>query len=243
MTRARIHVEQDLRIGATIKLTRDQAHYLHRVLRLGEGDAIRVFNGHDGEFNARVDTVRGANASVTLEDASDTQTESPLVTCLVQGLCRSQRMDYCVQKASELGVTRILPVRTERCVVRLDERRARKRLAHWQAVAISACEQSGRTRVPTIEMPIGFEALLMRDDLPGPALLDPDQGARVRSWAFNGEALSLLVGPEGGFTQTETSRLVEMGAARWRMGPRVLRTETAGVVALALAQAKWGDLG
>jgi 16S rRNA (uracil1498-N3)-methyltransferase len=243
MTLSRIYVEHDLAVGATIDLTRDRAHYVHRVLRLGSGDRVNVFNERDGEFGALLDEVRGARASVVIGAAIRTQAESPLHTCLVQGLCRSQRMDYCVQKASELGVNRIVPIRSERCVVRLDERRAQKRLAHWQAVAISACEQSGRTRTPTIELPIGFDQLLTREDIPGPALLDPEHGARFANWQFEGDALSLLVGPEGGFTDGEIASLVDFGAARWRMGPRVLRTETAGVVALALAQSRWGDLG
>ncbi|MFK8017702.1 MAG: 16S rRNA (uracil(1498)-N(3))-methyltransferase [Gammaproteobacteria bacterium] len=242
MTLSRIYVEDSLHEGAVIQLARDRAHYVHRVLRLGADDAVRVFNSRDGEYAARLIEVSGARASVRIETAAHSTTESPLAATLVQGLCRSQRMDYCVQKATEVGVTRIVPLITERCVVRLDERRAAKRLSHWQAIAQSACEQSGRTCVPDIETPIRLADLVSRAPIAGPVLLDPDAGERFGDWQFDGDALSLMVGPEGGFTADETRQLIDLGAARWRMGPRVLRTETAGVVALALAQAKWGDL-
>ncbi len=242
MTLSRVYVDEPLREEACVTLTRDCAHYVSRVLRLGSNDAIRVFNSRDGEFDAQLVEVRGGHASVRVESPVTAVTESPLNTTLVQGLCRSQRMDYCVQKATEVGVMRIVPLITERCVVRLDERRAAKRLAHWQAIAVSACEQSGRTRVPQIDMPLRVDDLLRRDDIAGPAILDPDAGKPYADWQYQGDALSLIVGPEGGFTPDEVDLLVGFGASRWRMGPRVLRTETAGVVALALAQAKWGDL-
>ncbi len=243
MPLSRIHTDQSLQTGQVVALNRDQAHYLHRVLRLGPDDAVYLFNSGDGEFAATVVEVRGANASVRIDHAVTTATESPLITTLIQGLCRSQRMDYCIQKASELGVTRIVPLRTERSVVRLDERRAAKRLAHWQAIAVSACEQSGRVQVPMIEAPLALNEVLVRDDLGGRALLDPEAGDAYKQWQFDGTSLALMIGPEGGFSPAEIEQTLAAGTARWRMGPRVLRTETAGMVALAMAQTRWGDLG
>lgn len=243
MPLSRIHVDQSLQAGSVVALSRDQAHYVHRVLRLGQDDVLNVFNSRDGEFSAIVESVLGSKASVRIEAPITSDMESPLVTTLVQGLCRSQRMDYCVQKACELGVTRIVPVRTERSVVRLDERRASKRRDHWQAIAVSACEQSGRIQVPLVEMPASLTQVLQRHDLGGRALLDPDAGDAFDQWQFDGEELALMIGPEGGFSPAEVAQTLTAGASRWRMGPRILRTETAGMVALAMAQTRWGDLG
>ena len=216
------------------------AHYVNRVLRLAAGDELIVFN-QDGAFRATLLSLQGTRGRVQVSERVNTDTESPLNVCLVQGLCRGPRMDYCVQKATELGVHRIVPVITSRCVVRLDDRRAEKKLAHWQAVAVSACEQSGRTSVPVVEPAQRFSSLLEHPPA-GLAMLDADQGLPFSKWQMTGNALSLIIGPEGGLTPDEIEALAALGAARWRMGPRVLRTETAGVVALALAQARWGDL-
>lgn len=240
---ARVHVAQSLAPGREIELTAETAHYINRVLRRGSGDEIQVFNSEDGEYTATIVHLKGATATVRITHSLSSRTESPLNTTLVQGLCRSQRMDYCVQKATELGVTRILPVITERCVVRLDAKRAAKRLQHWRSVAISACEQSGRTALPIIEAAAPLAELLERDDLENRVALDPDMGDAFSAWPEKLNSLSLFIGPEGGLSADEIDALMRSGASRWRMGPRIFRTETAGVVALALAQTKWGDLG
>lgn len=239
----RVHVSEALVARREIELTTETAHYINRVLRRGPGDEIRVFNNRDGEFTATIVRLQGTQATVRVGASVDVRTESPLHTTLVQGLCRSQRMDYCVQKATELGVTRILPIVTERCVVRLDSKRAAKRLEHWRSVATSACEQSGRTTRPLIETPAPLAEVIERDDVEGRVVLDPDEGLPFARWPQAMTHVSLFIGPEGGLAAAEIDLLKDKGAARWRMGPRIFRTETAGVVALALAQTKWGDLG
>lgn len=240
MTLSRVHVSGTLAEGMTLELPEETGHYINRVLRLGPGEQLIVFN-EDGAFRAQLLTVKGARASVRLSAVLEAVPASPLHARLIQGLCRGQRMDYCVQKATELGVRRISPLVTRRCVVRLDERRAAKRVAHWQAIAVSACEQSGRTDVPVIDPPMPF-ADLLQNPPEGLAILDADAGEPYARWTMTAPSLSLVIGPEGGLTEEEAASLMDLGAARWRMGPRVLRTETAGVVALALAQARWGDL-
>lgn len=240
MTLSRVHVADALVEGQSIDLPEQTGHYIHRVLRLAVGDELIVFNNR-GAHRASLENVKGTHARIHVGAALDTVAASPLKCRLIQGLCRGQRMDYCVQKATELGVQRISPVITTRCVVRLDERRAAKRVAHWQSVAVSACEQSGRTDIPVIDPPVRLANLI--DEAPADmAVLDADDGARYADWSLASDTLSLVIGPEGGLTHDETASLLALGAARWRMGPRVLRTETAGVVALALAQARWGDL-
>jgi len=239
----RVHVKQTLTPGCDVDLPADTAHYINRVLRLGPGDALQVFNDRDGEFTATIRLLQGTRATVRVDQAVGVRTESPLHTTLVQGLCRAQRMDYCIQKATELGVTRILPMTSERCVVRLDKKRAAKRRDHWQAVATSACEQSGRTALPHIETPATLADIMLREDVEGRVVFDPDAGVSFTGWPDVMPVLSLFVGPEGGLSQAEIDSLVAAGAARWRMGPRILRTETAGVVALTMAQTRWGDLG
>ncbi|MEO1574559.1 MAG: 16S rRNA (uracil(1498)-N(3))-methyltransferase [Pseudomonadota bacterium] len=240
MTLSRVHVRDALVDGAQLDLPDETGHYVNRVLRLAAGDELIVFNDA-GAHRATLLNVKGTHASVQVGAALEAVSASPLKCRLIQGLSRGQRMDYSVQKATELGVQRISPVITARCVVRLDERRAAKRVAHWQAIAVSACEQSGRTDVPVIDPPIRLTALL-KDAPTDLAVLDADDGARYADWSLASDSLSLVIGPEGGLTKDETTALIDRGAARWRMGPRVLRTETAGVVALALAQARWGDL-
>jgi 16S rRNA (uracil1498-N3)-methyltransferase len=239
----RVHVNQTLVADSEIELPAETAHYINRVLRRGAGDTLQVFNSQSGEYTATIVRLQGTQATVRIGASLGLLTESPLHTTLVQGLCRSQRMDYCVQKATELGVSRILPVVTERCMVRLDTKRAARRLEHWRAVATSACEQSGRTALPRIEAPVPLSDVLERDDVDGRVVLDPDAGRPFADWPKAMSSVSLFIGPEGGLTSEEIEQLGHTGADRWRMGPRIFRTETAGVVALTLAQARWGDLG
>lgn len=243
MTVSRLHVSADLKIDLELTLPEETGHYVSRVLRLAAGDQVIVFNARDGSFEAKLTHVQGAQARLHVTKPVETLSESPLDATLIQGLCRGTRMDYCVQKATELGVQRIQPLVTARCVVRLDDKRAAKRVAHWQGVARSACEQSGRTVVPVIDAPMTLAQLLSGSTLEGLAVLDADEGLPFNAWSLPASTLSLVIGPEGGLTPDEIAELVKHDAARWRMGPRVLRTETAGVVALALAQARWGDLG
>ena len=204
MSLTRLFVNDRLVNGALVRLDADRARYLGRVLRLRAGDSLSVFNGDDGEFGAQIVKVAKSSAELLVESRIDSATESRLKVHLVQGISRGERMDFVVQKATELGVKRITPVFTEYGVVRLDEKRAAKRRDHWQGVAESACEQCGRIRPPLIDMPVVLNA-------------------------WFGEPTK----------ETDVDLILRPGAPL----ARVLRTETAALTAIAVAQSLWGDLG
>lgn len=213
-------------------------------MRLRSGDAVSVFNGNDGEFSASIQSLGKDSAILHVDAAVDTRTESPLKIHLVQGISRGERMDFVIQKATELGVKRISPVITEYGVVKLDKKRARKRRDHWQGVAASACEQSGRIRPPLIDAPIdlnswfGAGAKETDTDL----ILQPGAPVALSSIASPVTKVCLLIGPEGGFSDKEYEDAAVAGFHAVSIGPRILRTETAAVTAIAVAQSLWGDL-
>jgi len=241
----RLYFSGELVPGRAFALPRQQAHHASRVLRLKAGDAVTLFNGGGAEFDAIVTRVAGDAVSVKVGDARDCARESPLEIVLGQALSSGERMDYTVQKAVELGVAAIHPLAAVRSVVRLTGERAEKRVAHWQAVAISACEQSGRNRVPLVAPVTEFAAWLGRRAAGGAGalrlLLSPAGATRLRDLPRPAASIVLLAGPEGGFTPEEESAARHYGFAPVRLGPRVLRTETAAVAALAALQALWGD--
>lgn len=245
MATTRLFVNARLRSGSDLILDADLARYVGKVLRFAAGGEVRVFNGDDGEFMATVERVTRSAVSLRVTAPVDTTTESPLKTHLVQGISRGERMDFVVQKATELGVKRITPVLTEYGVVKLDAKRAAKRRDHWQGVAQSACEQSGRVRPPLIDAVVSLNRWLgtrpRESDLD--LVLDPRATDSLAGIAAPQTKICLLVGPEGGFSADEYE---DAGAAGFRavsLGPRILRTETAALAALAIAQARWGDLG
>ena len=241
----RVHVAGALRPGIEFRLPPAQARHVARVLRLEEGDALTLFNGDGGEFDAVVARVAKDDVTVKVGNARAADRESSLQVVLGQALSSGERMDYTVQKAVELGVAAIHPLAAQRSVVRLDAERESKRIAHWQAVAIAACEQCGRNRVPGIAPLAKLPDWLARKQAGGePALrvlLSPQAGVRLRDLPRPAGAIELLAGPEGGFTQEEEAAARASGFLPVRLGPRVLRTETAAVAALAAMQALWGD--
>jgi len=241
----RLYVPGELVPGRAFALPRQQAHHASRVLRLKAGAAVTLFNGGGAEFDAIVTRVAGDAVSVKVGDARDCARESPLEIVLGQALSSGERMDYTVQKAVELGVAAIHPLAAVRSIVRLTGERAEKRVAHWQAVAISACEQSGRNRVPPVAPVTEFAAWLGRRAAGGAGalrlLLSPAGATRLRDLPRPAASIVLLAGPEGGFTPEEEAAALHYGFAPVRLGPRVLRTETAAVAALAALQALWGD--
>lgn len=240
----RLFVSAELSNGATIELHGERAHYAGRVLRARAGDEFCVFNGTDGEWSATV--TRSGRSGVELQVGArrEAAAESPLGIHLVQGVARGDRMDLVVQKATELGVTRITPLFTEFGVVKLDERRAQKRLEHWRHIAMSACEQCGRTRPPRIDGPLDLNAWLgVEHASPQTRLiLRPDAVATLGAALAPQSDLCLLVGPEGGFSDREYEDAAVAGFRAVSLGPRILRTETAAIAALAVAQFLWGDL-
>lgn len=245
MSLTRLFVNHPLSAGADIKLDADRARYLGRVLRLRNGDALSVFNGDDGEFHANLTSAGKDSAIVHVVSPIQTSTESPLKVHLVQGISRGERMDFVVQKATELGVKRITPVLTEYGVVKLSRDRAGKRRDHWQGVAESACEQSGRIRPPLIDDVISLNAWFgERPAEPGTDLvLRPGAIDTLAAMPAPDTKVCFLIGPEGGFSEPEYEDAQLAGFQPVTLGPRILRTETAAIAAIAIAQSLWGDLG
>lgn len=244
MRRSRVYHSATLRRGDTVTVTDTAANHLSRVLRLAPGDQFTIFSGDGVDYSARILAVTRDGVQVVVESALPSATESPLQVMLLQGVCRGQRMDLVIQKATELGVTAIHPIACERSVVRLDGQRATRRLEHWQGVAIAAAEQSGRSVIPAIDLPQTLSAAL--SGLPADChriLLDPAGGQSMGSAIGESGPVALLVGPEGGLTETEQDIATRAGFASVRMGPRILRTETAPLSAIAIMQYLRGDLG
>lgn len=244
MADPRIHIASiTLAAGATLRLPDPAFRHLVQVLRLRNGERFTVFDGHGGEYTAALLDVGKREATATLGPRLDVDRESPLDLTLAQCVSKGDRMDYTLQKAVELGVTHIVPLLSSRSVVRLDAERMDKKLEHWRGVMVSACEQSGRTRVPSLSEPASlpnwFEHAAIRADMR--LTLDPTARCGLRGLTRPEGPLTLLVGPEGGLSEHELQGARSAGFIGVRMGPRILRTETAGVAALAALQAIWGD--
>lgn len=240
----RICVLAPLAPGIELLLPEQAGDHLARVLRLASGDPLVLFNGDGREYRAEIAHV--AKRSVTarvLANGEAVARESALNLTLVQGVARGEKMDLILQKATELGVTRIVPVITERTEVKLDAERTGRRVAHWRAIIASACEQCGRTILPVLEAPLRLAVWAAALDA-GAGLrlaLDPRGDVSPRSLtAFS--AATLVVGPEGGLSATDLGVLDQVGFCGLRLGPRILRTETAGLVAIAALQAIHGDI-
>lgn len=243
MRLTRCYLDQPLDVGTTVILPESAAQHLIRVLRLREGDACVLFNGDGHDHDARIVAIgkRETQAEITARRRIDN--ESPLRITLLQGIARGEKMDWIVQKATELGVARILPVTSERSDVRLDEDRAHKRHVHWREISVSACEQSGRAVLPELLPAQPLASATRRFDGAG-FILDPTSGASIKSAASTlSTASTLAIGPEGGWSPRDLEQLREAGFCGLRLGPRVLRTETAGIAAIAALQALAGDLG
>ncbi|HEX5459800.1 MAG TPA: 16S rRNA (uracil(1498)-N(3))-methyltransferase [Steroidobacteraceae bacterium] len=243
MRLTRVHVCEPLTAGRRHTIEGDAANHIARVLRLRPGDPLILFDGRGGEYAARVEEFRKSAVIVAVGDRSAVERESALPITLAQGVSRGERMDWVVQKATELGVTRIIPVLTERSVVKLDAKQAQRKRLHWQGIAIAACEQSGRDRIPGVDAPLTMAELLGEAD--GGAtgvLLSPAGNLRVADLPRSGKGIVVLIGPEGGLAEAEQRAAVAAGFVAVRLGPRVLRTETAAVAALTLLQHQFGDL-
>lgn len=224
-------------------LLESDAHYLANVLRLRVGDRITVFNGRGQEWRATIRLLTRKRAALSFVAPVEPLPESPLELILVQGLVKAEAMDSIVQKATELGVATVWPVITEFSVVRLDEERGRRRLAHWQRIARSACEQSGRHRPPEIRMPSELAACLAAlEPCDAKVALDP-LARETPILPARAARAALVVGPEGGFGPSDDALLDRASYQRLRLGGRVLRADTAAITICALAQQRWGDLG
>lgn len=235
---ARFFVPAPLGSGAEVRLPEDAAHHAARVLRLSLGDPVVLFNGGGGEYQARITRLERGEVWVKTGGFAQPGRESPLGVVLAQGLSSGDRMDLTLQKSVELGVSAIQPLTTGRSIVKLAGERAARRAGHWQNLVIAACEQCGRNRVPAVQPLTSVEDYRPGDGMK--LLLSP--GAKLRfSEAVKGEALILAAGPEAGFTAEEEGAFVAAGFLPVSLGPRVLRTETASVAALAALNALRGD--
>ncbi len=242
---ARFHVQGKLGNGSEVRLHPDAAHHAVRVLRLAVGESVVLFDGLGGEFEARITRIDRGDVSVKTGAHLDVERESPLHIRLVQGLSSGDRMDITLQKAVELGVAAIQPVATERSVVKLKDERAQRRVEHWQNLVISACEQCGRNRVPEVSPLMSLPDWLAQLDMPAPddearLLLSPAATVPLKALSPV-PRMTLLIGPEGGLSPAETQLAQSRGFKPVRLGPRILRTETAALAALSSIQALWGD--
>lgn len=228
--------------SGTAELPEQAAHHAARVLRLKEGDAVSIFNGQGGECEARIIAIGKRGVEVEIVAWHPIERESPLQVVLAQAISAGEKMDYTLQKAVELGVGAIQPLASERSVVRLSGERAEKRVAHWQGVVIAACEQSGRNRVPEVA-PIRplFDWLGQPNQDGLRLMLSPDAPGGLRELAQPEGPVTLLIGPEGGFSAEESLAAQNHGFAPLRLGARILRTETAALAMLAAMQLQWGD--
>jgi len=239
----RIFAAAPLVTDAEIVLPAAGAHHVARVLRMRVGTAIAVFDGKGSEFSAELTRVDGKQVSVRVGERLTSTPESPLRITLVQGISRSERMDWALQKATELGVSVIAPVITARSVVRLDDQQSSKKQEHWHNIALGACEQSGRSVVPEVLAPVALRKYLQEHRKEGMRLvLSPSGPSALAGLTSMSTKVELLIGPEGGLDDDEIDRAQTAGFVPVRLGPRVLRTETAAVTALSVLQAMWGDL-
>lgn len=244
MRTTRIHVDQSLALSAEVPLPAQAAEHVARVLRMEAGDTLTVFNGDGYDYTAALVSVGKRDVMIRIDGREEITNESPLHLTLAQGVARGEKMDLIVQKATELGVARIVPLFTERSEVKLDASRAEKRLQHWRAVATSACEQSGRVCIPEVLPALSLQTWLesLANDGAQRLALLPEGTLRARALQFDAAGGLLVVGPEGGLGERDVAALRDAGFQGLRLGPRILRTETAGLAALAALQALHGDL-
>ncbi len=238
MRLSRFFIDAPLSLGQH-ELPEAQAHYIGRVLRHAAGDAVQLFDGSGQEYLGELIEVGKKSVRVELRETLAGMAESPLNIHLGQGLSRGERMDWAIQKATELGASQISPIVSARCEVRLKDERADKRMAHWRQIAISACEQCGRSSLPQINPPVTLAQWLEQVEADLKLVLHPV----AEPWAshLRPASLAMLIGPEGGLSEDEVQQAMARGFHAARLGPRVLRTETAPVVALSVAQQLWGD--
>ncbi len=244
MRATRVYIPDTLAPGALVTLPRQTSEHVTRVLRLDVGASLVAFDGSGAEFAAELTAVPKAGAQLRVGASRGVQADMPVALTLLQSLVRGEKMDWIVQKATELGVSRIVPVAVERSVVRLDAAQAEKRREHWLGIAISACEQCGRNRLPIIDAPTPL-ARALADTAAAELRLAFDAASRLslsQALTATRNSVALLVGPEGGLTDNELQSATRAGFQAVQFGPRILRTETCAVAALAVIQNRIGDL-
>jgi 16S rRNA (uracil1498-N3)-methyltransferase len=242
MRTLRSFVDQPLAIGARFALSEAATAHLVRVLRLDVGSPCVLFNGDGFDYGARLVSVEKRGAQVEVLSKTVVGNESPLRITLAQGIARGDKMDWILQKATELGVARIAPVVTDRTEVKLDAERSEKKSAHWRGVLAAACEQSGRAVLPELPAPQPLVKFAAGDTNTHRLVLDPEAGQSLASLQIQpGDTITLVIGPEGGLSDRDLAALRAGGYAGIKLGPRILRTETAGIATLAALNALYGD--
>jgi 16S rRNA (uracil1498-N3)-methyltransferase len=236
----RIFVESPLSAGSSLALAAGPTRHLTQVLRLTVNAPLILFNGDGRDYPARLIDSQRAAATVLVEGATELEEHARISIHLALGISKGERMDYALQKAVELGVERLTPLFTERSQVRLDGARLERRLEHWRGIVIGACEQSGRRRLPRLDSAITLESWLANAPAGG-LLLDPMASLSLAGLSAPATDVTLLVGPEGGLSPREREQAHRRGFQGVRLGPRILRTETAPLAAIAVIQALWGD--
>ncbi|NGZ85978.1 16S rRNA (uracil(1498)-N(3))-methyltransferase [Duganella aceris] len=232
-----------LAIGQIITLPEAVAHHI-QVLRLAPGALITVFNGDGGEYSATLAQIERRSVSAEIKAHHPREVELPFAVTLAQALPEGSKMDWIIEKAIELGVSGFQPLAAQRCVVRLSAERAEKKMAHWQGIIESASEQSGRNRLARLAPPQDYKQWITQQDMHRRIILSPRAEQSLPDWARHQgpQAVTLVIGPEGGLTEQEEDAAVRQGALALSMGPRILRTETAALAAVAALSALWGGL-
>lgn len=238
----RLFIDMKLVSGETVCLPREKAHHISHVLRMRVGDSIKLFNNSGYEFNSNIMALTKKTADIEIGDRSYTKNESPLKITLCLAIARGTHMDFSIQKAVELGVNRIIPVMSEFSNVRLQEDRIKNKMDHWQNIIISASEQCGRNHLTEIIEPITFNECVASKIPLTRLILHPGSKQTMSSIEAVDNEISLMIGPEGGFSDKELNEANSKGCQLINLGPRILRTETAVVCALSNAQYLWGDL-
>jgi 16S rRNA (uracil1498-N3)-methyltransferase len=242
MRTIRIYQPGVYRVGDTQDLSQEAGLHVGVVLRMQPGDSLTLFCGDNREWDAQIIAVHKKKVTISIRSERVVNRESPLTIHLAQAISKSERMEWVIQKAVELGVSRISPIITQHGAYKLDEARLMKKNLQWQAIAIAACEQCGRNQLPEIAPAVSLDAFLQQTLMGSKYLLEPYTGLPFGEYDRPSGGVTLLIGPEGGLSVDEVQRSVVAGFSPVKMGPRILRTETAAICALGVVQALWGDL-
>lgn len=244
MRLSRIYIPHTLTSDTEIELDEATHHYLCKVLRMKAGFSLVVFDGRGGEFDATLSSVNKKSATLSIGDFRDINSESSLTIRLLLCISRGDHMDFAIQKAVELGVTEITPIFSEHGITNLPTERLEKRVAHWQNIIVNSCQQCGRTVLPRLNSPVAIDETLTQPALAGElkVVLDPLADQALKSLPPPKGPVSVLIGAEGGLSQAEISALIALGFVPVKLGPRILRTETAATAIMTTLQFLWGDL-
>ena len=243
MSAPRFYCPVSLPSSGLFELPPNAAHHAHRVLRLRVDDAVQIFDGEGNACNAVINSISGKHVNIQIIKTCPAQAQSPLHIVLAQAMSSSDKMDWVIQKATELGATEVQPVQTQRSVAKLSQERVEKRTEHWRGVVIAACEQSGRNDLMQVHAPVEFSHWLANvRNMPGSKfILLPDGAVALHAQSKPQDIVTLLIGPEGGFTPDEAIMAKQAGFIPVLLGPRVLRTETAALAGISALQTLWGD--